>query len=82
MSKQRAFVTKVGKYGPLYRYVVTYTDRSDPGFGEETWCTWAYNLEDAEERFYMNDEHLSILNLRRLHKSLAQHRAVRHEPRS
>jgi hypothetical protein len=76
------FVTKPGKHGTLYRYVITYTDRTGDGFGEHTWCTWAYNLDHAEERFYANDEGFSIVNLRRLHEGPTQHRAVRHEPRS
>jgi hypothetical protein len=63
-----AFVTKPGKHGTLYRYVITYTDRTDDGFGEHMWCTWAYNLDHAEENFYANDEGFSIVNLRRLHE--------------
>ncbi len=76
------FATKHGQHGTLYRYVITYTDRSDEGFGEHTWSTWAYNLEHAEEKFSANDEGFSIVNLRRLHEGLAQHRAVRHELQS
>jgi hypothetical protein len=77
----RAAVSKPGQHGTLYRYVITYTDKSDPGFGEMTWHAWAYNLEHAEEKFFDQDEGFSIVNIRRLQEGLSQHRAVRHPPR-
>ena len=74
-------VTKPGEHGTLYRYVVTYTDRSDPGCPEMTWHCWAYNLEHAEDKFYSSDDDgWSIINLRRLLEGVSQHRAVRHAP--
>ena len=75
-------VTKAGQHGTLYRYVITYTDKSDPGFGQMTWHAWAYNLEHAEEKFFERDEGFSIIDIRRLLGGLSQHRAVRHAPRS
>jgi hypothetical protein len=84
-------ITKPGQHGPLYRYVVEYTDTSDPGFGIQTWHAWAYNLEHAEEKFYDSNgedgfEGTSIVSVRRLlgdsagNVSLTQHRAIRHVP--
>ena len=78
------FVTKPGKHGTLYRYVLEYTDPSDPGWGRQEWKTWAYNLEHAEDRFYEGEDSAGykILQLRREHEGLDQHRAVRHAPMS
>jgi hypothetical protein len=74
------FVTKPGKYGTLYRYKVIYTDASDPAFGQMEWFTWAYNLEDAEERFYDSDEGFKVLSISHVHEGESQHRAVQHRP--
>jgi hypothetical protein len=79
---QPKFVTKPGKYGTLYRYVVEYTDAGDTGFGRMTWSTWAYSLEHVEDKFHDLDEGFKILSIHRQHEGLSQHRAVRHEPRS
>ena len=75
-------VTKPGEYGTLYRYVVTYTDKSDPCCPEMTWHCWAYSLEHAEDKFYANDDSWTIVNLRRLVEGIDQHRVPRHAPRA
>jgi hypothetical protein len=42
--------TKPGKHGTLYLYEIKYTD-DDPGFGENSWFTYAYNEDHAYERW-------------------------------
>lgn len=42
-----------GKGGTLTRYKVTYRDGYDAeGEVIETWFTWAYDAEHAEDKFY------------------------------
>ena len=48
-------MTKQGAHGVLYRYVVEYTDKSDPGFGVDRWHCWAYNIEHAIDKFDTDD---------------------------
>lgn len=43
-------VSKHGKHGRLFLYVITYTD-NDPAFGELTTRRWAYNEQHAVDRF-------------------------------
>ena len=74
-------VSKPGKYGTLFLYTVTYTDPGDPGFGEDTWRTWAYSLEHAEDNFYDNDDGFRALTIQRVHDRIGQHRAVKHAAR-
>jgi hypothetical protein len=45
-------LTKPGKHGALYHYVITYTDSSDPDFPDMTWKTWAYDSDHALDKFY------------------------------
>lgn len=73
-------ITKPGAHGMLYRYAITYTDRSDYGCGELVWATWAYNLEHAEEKFYANEEGWTIISLRRVVEGICQHEVPRHAP--
>lgn len=49
---KRQPVRKPGQHGPLYLYRFTYTDVSDPGFGQATWRCWAYDKEHAREKFF------------------------------
>lgn len=49
-------VSKPGPHGTLYRYSIVYTDQGDPGFGEATWNTWAYDSQHAVDRFYESPE--------------------------
>lgn len=75
------FVTKPGVHGTLYRYVVTYTDRSDNGCPEFTWYTWAYNLDHAVSHFYETEvleEGWKALRVARVLEGVSQHRAVQH----
>jgi hypothetical protein len=45
-------LTKPGKHGTLYHYVITYTDPTDDYFPDMTWKTWAYDSEHALDKFY------------------------------
>lgn len=48
-----AYKTKPGRYGTLYLWQIAYNDVPGPT-GERVgmWRTWAYNTEDAWERWY------------------------------
>lgn len=65
------YVTKVGRHGTLHRYRIIYTD-DDPGFGQMDWYTWAYNVEDAEEKFHAGDEGFKIVDVSRVLESDAR----------
>jgi hypothetical protein len=47
-----AWKKKKGKYGTLYLFRVVYRDKYDPGFGQDSWHTWAYDEEHAENNFW------------------------------
>lgn len=49
-------MTKPGKHGTLHRFTIEYTDECDPGFGVQTWSTWAYDAEHAIDKFYDNPD--------------------------
>ena len=45
-------LTKPGKHGTLYHYVITYGDDIDPDFPDMTWKTWAHDSDHALDKFY------------------------------
>ena len=49
-------LTKPGKHGTLYHFVLTYGDDIDPSFGPMTWKTWAYDSEHALDKFYDSND--------------------------
>jgi hypothetical protein len=74
-------ITKPGKHGTLFRYVVEYRDAHDDCCPIFTWHAWAYNLEHAELEFSESgEEGWRIVSIRRLLDGICQHRAVRHTP--
>lgn len=46
----KEYISKPGKHGTLYRYGIDYA--SDDGSPVFRWRTWAYNVEDAWERWH------------------------------
>ena len=50
------YVTKPGRHGTLYRFKIIYRSDHDPGFGQDEWFTWAYDVEHAEDKFYESDD--------------------------
>lgn len=57
------YETKKGRFGTLYRFVITYTDAYDRGFGEARTQVWAYDAEGAEEQFWENGDGYRILKV-------------------
>lgn len=45
-------MTRIAKHGRQYRYRFTYSDSHDAGCPDFTWSCWAYDREDAFERFH------------------------------
>lgn len=70
--------TKPGKFGILYLYEITYTDPADPGFGRETWRTWAYSLDHALDKFRGDDQGFRVQSISRVPSDAGMHRAVKH----
>jgi len=60
------YLTKKGKHGTLHKYRITYIDADDPGAAQMTWNTWAYNQEDAEQRFHDDGEGWKVISVKRL----------------
>jgi len=50
------YVKKQGEHGVLYKYAIRYTDSYNEWFGEGVWRTYAYNMEDALDKFYDEDD--------------------------
>jgi hypothetical protein len=44
--------TKQGADGTLHRYVITYDDGPNSGFGPEDWRCWAYDRDHALMKWY------------------------------
>lgn len=54
MTRRRAakrYVTKPGKHGTLFRFVIMYRD-SDPACPAFDWRCWAYDTEHALDKFW------------------------------
>ena len=67
----RPFKTRKAAHGTQYRYRFEYTDSDDGGCPTFTWSCWAYNREDAEERFYDDeDQDWTIVSCRRVRESI------------
>ena len=50
-------LSKPGKYGTLHLYRVHYDERfPGSGFGGDDWHTFAYNEQDAHDKFYDSSE--------------------------
>jgi thioredoxin reductase (NADPH) len=64
-------LTKKGKHGTMHKYRIAYTDADDPGSPRMTWDTWAYNQEDAEQRFHDDGEGWKVESVARL-KAVAE----------
>lgn len=76
-----SFVSKPGKHGTLYQYLLRYKDKDDPASPTFDWKTWAYDSEHALDKFYdSDDEGWKIVSWERV-KDGAQHRARRHDMR-
>lgn len=56
-----SYRTKEGRHGTLYLWTIGYHDVPGPdGTYIGQWRTWAYNIDDAWERWYDNNEDLEF----------------------
>lgn len=51
-TNSRPFRKRKAMHGTQHLYRFHYTDDGDTGCPTFTWRCWAYNREDAEERFF------------------------------
>ena len=72
-------LTKPGKHGTLYHYVLTYGDSIDPNFPDSTWRTWAYDSEHALDKFHdTSDGDSWVVKSWRRETTAPVHRQVEH----
>jgi thioredoxin reductase (NADPH) len=72
------FLTKPGKHGTLHRYRITYKgSENDPSALPMHYNVWAYNEEDARDKFNDNDEGWEVISVARV-RAVAEAGGDRH----
>jgi len=76
-------VTKPGRYGTLYLYIIRYTDKHDYACPIFESRMWAYNLEHVSDRFDdSDDDGWKILTIERARDDGLRHRSIKYEVQS